>query len=40
LDGIPEGGPIPNLPEAPQEFSPGLDQELKSKFQNLMKNKI
>jgi Mn-containing catalase len=36
LDGIPEGGPIPNLPEAPQEFSPGLDQELKSKFQNLI----
>src|ERR1044072_659301 len=35
LDGIPEGGPIPNLPEAPQEFSPGLDNELKSKFQNL-----
>ena len=40
LDGIPEGGPIPNLPEAPQEFSPGLDNELKSKFQNLMNKKI
>jgi Mn-containing catalase len=40
LDGLPEGGPIPNLPEAPQEFSPGLDKELKSKIQNLMKNKI
>src|SRR5919107_2223525 len=39
LDGLPEGGPIPNLPEAVQEFSPGLDEELKSKFQNL-KNKI
>ena len=40
LDGLPEGGAIPNLPEAPQEFSPGLDKELKSKIQNLMKNKI
>jgi len=40
LDGLPEGAAIPNLPEAPQEFSPGLDKELKSKFQNLKKNKI
>lgn len=31
LDGIPRGAPIPNMPEAPQEFSPGLDEELKSK---------
>ena len=39
LDGLPKGGAIPNLPEAPQEFSPGVDKELKSKIQNLMKNK-
>ena len=38
LDGLPKGAAIPNLPEAPQEFSPGLDKELKSKFQNLMKS--
>lgn len=37
LDGIPEGAPIPNLPEAPQEFSPGLDEELKSKVKDLMR---
>jgi manganese catalase len=36
LDGLPEGGAIPNLPEAPQEFSPGLDTELKSKVKDLM----
>jgi Mn-containing catalase len=36
LDGIPEGAPIPNMPEAPQEFSPGLDEELKSKVKDLM----
>ena len=35
LDGLPEGGAIPNLLEAPQEFSPGVDKELKSKIQNL-----
>ena len=38
LDGLPEGAAIPNLPEAPQEFSPGLDKELKSKLKNLMKS--
>jgi Mn-containing catalase len=37
LDGIPEGAPIPNMPEAPQEFSPGLDEELKSKVKDLMR---
>jgi Mn-containing catalase len=37
LDGIPEGAPIPNMPEAPQEFSPGLDEELKSKIKGIMK---
>ena len=36
LDGLPEGAAIPNLPEAPQEFSPGLDTELKSKVKDLM----
>jgi Mn-containing catalase len=36
LDGLPEGAAIPNLPEAPQEFSPGLDAELKSKVKDLM----
>jgi Mn-containing catalase len=38
LDGLPKGGAIPNLPEAPQEFSPGLDAELKSKVKALMKS--
>ena len=37
LDGIPEGAPIPNMSEAPQEFSPGLDEELKSKVKDLMR---
>ncbi|HSF50016.1 MAG TPA: manganese catalase family protein [Nitrososphaeraceae archaeon] len=36
LDGLPEGAAIPNLPDAPQEFSPGLDAELKSKVKDLM----
>jgi Mn-containing catalase len=29
IDGFPEGADIPIFPEAPQEFSPGLDTELK-----------
>ena len=29
LEGLPEGAPIPNLPDAPQEFASGLDGELK-----------
>jgi Mn-containing catalase len=29
IDGFPEGADIPMFPEAPQEFSPGLDTELK-----------
>jgi Mn-containing catalase len=29
LDGLPQGFEIPQAPEAPQEYSPGLDQELK-----------
>lgn len=30
LDGLPEGFDIPQMPEAPQEYSPGLDKELKA----------
>lgn len=29
IDGFPEGVDIPDMPEAPQEFSPGLDSDLK-----------
>jgi len=29
IDGFPEGADIPMFPEAPREFSPGLDTELK-----------
>ena len=29
IDGHPEGAAIPSLPDAPQEFSSGLDTELK-----------
>jgi len=29
LDGLPEGFEIPVMPEAPQEYAPGLDKELK-----------
>lgn len=38
LDGLPEGGAIPSLPDAPQEFAPGLDTELKSKVEDIMKS--
>jgi Mn-containing catalase len=31
LDGLPEGFDIPQMPEAAQEYSPGLDSELKQK---------
>ena len=31
LDGLPEGFDIPEMPEAPQEYSPGLDKHLKEK---------
>lgn len=31
LDGLPEGFDLPQMPEAPQEYSPGLDKELKQK---------
>jgi Mn-containing catalase len=35
LEGFPEGTEIPNFPESPQEFSPGLDKELKKMAQEL-----
>ena len=35
IDGFPEGAEIPNLPEAPQEFSPGLDSDLKQLAKSL-----
>jgi Mn-containing catalase len=31
LDGLPEGFEIPQMPEAPQEYAPGLDKVLKDK---------
>ncbi|MDW0171652.1 MAG: hypothetical protein QOK57_07530, partial [Nitrososphaeraceae archaeon] len=31
LDGLPEGFDIPQTPEAPQEYAPGLDKNLKGK---------
>src|SRR5919106_5233584 len=31
LDGLPEGFDIPQMPEAPQEYAPGLDKALKDK---------
>jgi Mn-containing catalase len=31
LDGLPEGFDIPQMPEAPQEYAPGLDRVLKQK---------
>ena len=34
LDGLPEGFDIPQMPEAPQEYSPGLDKELKQKVES------
>ena len=37
IDGIPEGAPIPNLPDAPQEFASGLDGELKTLTQQIQK---
>ncbi|HLN35241.1 MAG TPA: hypothetical protein VK250_08175 [Nitrososphaeraceae archaeon] len=36
LAGFPEGGAIPSLPDAPQEFAPGLYTELKSKLRILL----
>src|SRR5919199_2846186 len=35
IDGVPEGAPIPNLPDAPQEFASGLDGELKTLTQQI-----
>jgi Mn-containing catalase len=31
LDGLPEGFDIPQMPEARQEYAPGLDKDLKQK---------
>lgn len=28
-DDLPEGGPVPDAPERPEEFAPGLTPELK-----------
>jgi hypothetical protein len=33
LEGFPEGADTPLFPESPQEFSPGLDTELKKMVQ-------
>src|SRR5918911_1808925 len=35
LEGVPEGAPIPNIPDAPQEFASGLDGELKTLTQQI-----
>lgn len=35
IDGFPEGVEIPRMPESPQEFSPGLDSDLKRMTKNL-----
>ena len=35
IDGIPQGAPIPNLPDASQEFASGLDGELKRVTQQI-----
>jgi Mn-containing catalase len=32
LDGLPDGFDIPQMPEAPEEYSPGFDKELKQKL--------
>jgi Mn-containing catalase len=38
IDGHPEGAAIPSLPDAQQEFSPGLDTELKKLTQQLQQH--
>jgi Mn-containing catalase len=35
IEGFPEGAEIPRLPESPQEFSPGLDSDLKKLAQGI-----
>jgi Mn-containing catalase len=35
LDGAPDGFDIPQFPERPEEFSPGLDAALKAQAKNL-----
>ena len=39
LDGLPEGFDIPQMPEAPQEYAPGLDTVLKEKAISTNKTK-
>src|ERR671938_1195484 len=39
IDGAPEGAPIPNLTDAPQEFASGLDGELKTLTQEIQQMK-
>lgn len=39
VDGIPEGGPIPNLDELPEEFAPGIGpEEFQYVYKRLMSN--
>ena len=40
LDGLPQGFEIPQAPEAPQEYSPGLDQALKKMTEAKLRNNI
>jgi Mn-containing catalase len=40
IEGIPEGAPIPNLPDAPQEFASGLDGELKRLTQQIQQHQV
>ena len=35
IDGHPQGAAIPSLPDAPQEFSSGLDMDLKKLTQQM-----
>ena len=38
IEGFPEGAEVPLFPENPQEFSPGLDSELKKLAQGIKKS--
>jgi Mn-containing catalase len=39
LDGFPDGFEIPQAPEAPQEYSPGLDKALKQTVESVVKSR-
>jgi Mn-containing catalase len=39
LDGFPDGFKIPDAPDAPQEYSPGLDKALKQTLASVMKSR-